>query len=137
MLNDKSGIGDFDMPLIFDPEQNGLAKVLRDYQQEALKCVWKNGEKGQTSREVHEYVNGIIEGSISRASIINFLKAKADEGILDYEMHPGKGGMRPIYTPRMNESEFKIHVAQTIITSLVKDFPEETRTALSQLSLLK
>jgi len=37
----------------------------------------------------------------------------------------------------MNESEFKIHVAQTVIASLVKDFPEETRTALSQLSLLK
>ena len=125
------------MTLIFNPEKKGLAKILLNYQQEALNSIWKNGEKGQTSRQTHEYVNGKIEGSISRASIINFLKAKADEGILDYEMHPGKGGMRPIYTPRMNESEFKIHVAQTIITSLVKDFPEETRTALSQLSLLK
>ncbi len=125
------------MTLIFNHEKKGLAKILLNYQQEALNSIWKNGEKGQTSRQTHEYVSGKIEGSISRASIINFLKAKADEGILDYEMHPGKGGMRPIYTPRMNESEFKIHVAQTVIASLVKDFPEETRTALSQLSLLK
>jgi predicted transcriptional regulator len=123
------------MTLIFNPANDGLSKIFRDYQQEALKSLWKNGEKGQTSRQTHEYVNGKIEGSISRASIINFLKVMADEGILDYEMHPGKGGMRPIYTPRMNESEFKIHVAQTIIASLVKDFPEETRTALSQLSM--
>ena len=122
---------------MFNHEKKGLAKILLNYQQEALNSIWKNGEKGQTSRQTHEYVNGKIEGSISRASIINFLKVMADEGILDYEMHPGKGGMRPIYTPRMNESEFKIHVAQTIIASLVKDFPEETRTALSQLSLLK
>ena len=123
------------MTLKFDPEKNGLAKILRDYQQEALNSVWKNSEKGRTSRDVYEYVNGKIDGSISRASIINFLKVMADEGVLDYEMHPGKGGMRPIYTPRMNESEFKIHVAQTIIASLLKDFPEETKTAISQLIL--
>ena len=122
---------------MFNHEKKGLAKILLNYQQEALNSIWKNGEKGQTSRQTYEYVNGKIDGSISRASIINFLKVMADEGILDYEMHPGKGGMRPIYTPRMNESEFKIHVAQTVIASLVKDFPEETRTALSQLSLLK
>ncbi len=123
------------MTLIFNPEKKGLTKILRDYQQEALKSLWKNSEKGLTSREVHEYVSRKIDGSISRASIINFLKVMADEGVLDYEMHPGKGGMRPIYTPRMNESEFKIHVAQTIIASLVKDFPEETKIAFSQLSM--
>ena len=134
---DKSGIGDFEMTLKFDPEQNGLSKILRDYQIEALKSIWKNGEKGQTSRQTYEYVNGRIDGSISRASIINFLKVMADEGILDYEEHLGRGGMHRVYTPRLNESEFKIHVAQTVIASLVKDFPEETRTALSQLSLLK
>ncbi len=128
------GIGDFELTLIFNPEKKGLAKILLHYQQEALNSIWRNSEKGQTSREVHEYVNGKIDGSISRASIINFLKDMADEGVLDYEMHPGKGGMRPIYTPRMNESEFKTHVAQTIIASLLKDFPEETKTVINQLT---
>jgi predicted transcriptional regulator len=125
------------LTLIFNPEKKGLAKILLNYQLEALNSIWRNSEKGQTSREVHEYVSGKIDGLISRASIINFLKVKADEGILDYEIHPGRGGMRSIYTPRMNKSEFKTYLAQTIIASLVKDFPEETRTALSQLSLLK
>ena len=125
------------MTLILNPEKKGLNKILQNYQIEALNNLWKNGEKGQTSRQTHEYVKGRIDGSISRASIINFLKVMADEGVLGFEQHPGKGGMHRVYTPRLNESEFKIHVAQTVIASLVKDFPEETRTALSQLSLLK
>ena len=112
-----------------------MAKVLRDYQLEALNHLWKNGENGQNTRQTYEYVNGKIEGSISRASIINFLKAMADEGVIEYTERGGKGGMHRVYTPRLNESEFKIYVAQTMISSLVKDFPEETRTALSQLSL--
>jgi predicted transcriptional regulator len=122
------------MTLIFNPEKNGLAKVLLDYQQQALKSVWKNGEKGQTSREVHEYVNGKIEGSISRASIINFLKAMADEGVLNYTERTGKGGYHRVYTAQMNESEFKTYVAQTVIASLLKDFPEQTKTAINQLT---
>jgi predicted transcriptional regulator len=134
VLHDESGIGDFDMPLIFNPEQNGLAKVLRDYQQEALKSVWKNSEKGLTSREVYDYVNGKIEGSISRASIINFLAAMADEGVLNYTERTGKGGYHRVYKAQLNESEFKTYVAQTMIASLLKDFPEETNTAISQLT---
>jgi predicted transcriptional regulator len=129
-----SGIGDFELTLKFDPEKKGLGKILRNYQAEALKSLWKNSEKGLTSREVHEYVNGKIDNSISRASIINFLKVMADDRVLDYETRPGKGGMRPIYTPRMNESEFKTYIAQTMIASLLEDFPEETKTAISQLT---
>jgi predicted transcriptional regulator len=131
---DKSGMSDFELTLKFDPEKKGLAKILRNYQAEALKSLWKNSEKGLTSREVHEYVNGKIDSSISRASIINFLKLMADERVLDYETRPGKGGMRPIYTPRLNESEFKTYIAQAMIASLLKDFPEETKTAISQLT---
>jgi predicted transcriptional regulator len=123
------------MTLKFDPENDGLAKVLRDYQQEALKSVWKNGENGLTSREVHKYVNGTIDDSISRASIINFLKAMADEGVLNYTERTGKGGYHRVYTTRLNESEFKQYVAQTMIASLLKDFPEETKTVISQLSV--
>jgi predicted transcriptional regulator len=134
VLNDESGIGDFDMPLIFNPEKEGLAKVLRDYQQEALKSVWKNGEKGQTSREVHEYVSGKIDGSISRATIINFLAAMADETVLNYMERSGKGGYHRVYTARLNESEFKTYIAQTVIASLLKDYPEETKAVISQLS---
>ena len=122
------------MTLIFNPEKKGLTKILRDYQQEALKSVWKNSEKGLATGEVHEYVSRKIDGSISRASIINFLKAMADEGVLNFKERTGKGGHHRVYTPRLNESEFKTYVAQTMIASLLKGFPEETKTAISQLT---
>ena len=123
------------MTLIFNPEKKGLTKILRNYQQEALKSLWKNSEKGLAPSEVHEYVSRKIDGSISRASIINFLKAMADEGVLNFKERTGKGGHHRVYTPRLNESEFKTYVAQTMIASLLKDFPEETKTAISQLTL--
>ena len=127
-------IGDFETTLIFNPSNDGLSKLFRDYQQEALKSLWQNGEKGLNTREVHEYANGKADSSISRASIINFLKAMADEGVLNYTERTGKGGYHRVYTPRLNESEFKTYVAQTIIASLLKDFPEETKTAINQLT---
>ncbi len=122
------------MPLIFNPEKKGLTKILRNYQVEALKSLWKNSEKGLTSREVHEYVSRKIDGSISRASIINFLKAMVDEGVLNFKERTGRGGYHRVYTPRLNASEFKTYVAQTMIASLLKGFPEETKTAISQLT---
>ena len=122
------------MTLIFNPEKKGLTKILRNYQVEALKSLWKNSEKGLTSREVHEYVSRKIDGSISRASIINFLKAMVDEGVLNFKERTGRGGYHRVYTPRLNASEFKTYVAQTMIASLLKGFPEETKTAISQLT---
>ena len=122
------------MTLIFNPANDGLSKVFRDYQQEALRGVWKNSEKGVNSRGVYEYVNGKIDDSISRASIINFLNAMVDEGVLNYTERTGKGGYHRVYTPQLNESEFKQYVAQTMISSLLKDFPEETKAVISQLN---
>lgn len=85
------------MTLIFNPANDGLSKVFRGYQQEALKSVWKNSEKGLISREVHKYVNDKLDGSISRASIIIFLNAMVDEGVLNYTERTGKGGYQSLY----------------------------------------
>ena len=84
------------MPLVLDPKQAGLEKVLRDYQIEALKLIWAHNGDGMTSREVYEATNNRLgQGkSVSRASIINFLNAMCDEDILDYEEETCKGGMR-------------------------------------------
>jgi len=130
--------GDMDMTLTFDPAGEGLAKVLRDYQIEALKLVWKKGEDGVNSREVYQQANEALRGirTISRASIINFLNAIVDEGVLNYKEETGKGGYRRIYSPKLDESGFKKHIAKMIITSLLKDFPEETNETLKELNLI-
>ena len=36
-------------------------------------------------------------------------------------------------SPAMNESEFKQHIARTILESLMRDFPEETAEAVKKI----
>lgn len=130
--------GDMDMTLAFDPAGEGLAKVLRDYQIEALKLVWNNGEEGVNSREAWQHANKELVGirTISRASIINFLEAMVDEGVLNYKEETCQGGYRRIYSPKLDESGFKKHIAKTVVQSLMKDFPEETNETLKELRLI-
>jgi len=120
------------MPIVIDPSKDGLEKVLRDYQIEALSHVWKHDGVGLTSREVYEAVNESLDGgrSVSRASIINFLNAMCDEGVLDFEEETCKGGMRRRYRKGMDEPAFKKYVASTVLRSLMKDFPEQTLEAI-------
>ncbi|MBW1857582.1 MAG: hypothetical protein JRI42_04805 [Deltaproteobacteria bacterium] len=122
------------MPLVVDPSKNGFEKVLRDYQIEALKMVWNNGETGVTSREVYQYVNKALKGvkTISRASIINFLNSMCDEKVLNYVEETCKGGMRRKYSTGLDEDEFKKYIAKTVVESLLKDFPDETMAILKE-----
>ncbi len=119
------------MTLIFNPYNDGLAKVFKDWQEEAVKFVWEVGDQGAISREVWLKVNERLVGkTISRASIINFLNAMVDEGILDYDDRTGKGGYHRAYRPKLDEPAFKKHVAQIMISSLMKDYPKETREVI-------
>ncbi|RJS88725.1 hypothetical protein DRO56_03635 [Candidatus Bathyarchaeota archaeon] len=116
------------VPMAFDPNKHGLEKVLRDYQVEALRVVWEKSEEGVTSRDVWKHVNKALEGvkTISRASIINFLNAMCDEGVLTYKEETCKGGMRRKYFPKLSETGFKKKIAKDVIVSLLEDFPEQT-----------
>jgi len=119
---------------MFDPRGDGLLKVLRDYQEEALRFVWKS-DAGVTSRETWNHVNEAFEGkkTISRASIINFLNGMVDEGVLNYVERSGKGGYHRVYIPKLDESGFKTALVESIISSLLRDFPEETNEVLKRL----
>jgi hypothetical protein len=120
------------MTLKFDPSSGGLSKVLKDYQEEAIRYVWDKGEDGVISREAWQHVNKRFNGdkTISRASIINFLNDMVDEGVLDYDEQTGKGGYHRVYKPKLDESAFKKYLAITVLESLMKDFPHETREAI-------
>ena len=121
------------MTLTIRTGEAGLSMFFRDYQQIALQCLWE-ADSGKSSREVWEYVNKNLEiGSISRASIINFLNRMVDQGILDYRTATGKGGHHRIYYPIMDEKAYKKHLLKTVVESLSRDFPEETKEALNEL----
>ena len=120
------------MTLVIDPSRNGLEKVLRDYQIEAMKLIWAHNGEGMTSREVYDATNVKLGGgkSVSRASIINFLNAMCDEGVLDFEEETCKGGMRRKYKKGLDEKGFKKYIAAEVISSMMNDFPNETVAAI-------
>ncbi len=97
--------------LTIDLSQDGLALVFKDYQAVIMQNLWKEGI-GHSSRDA--WVKAIevmrrdknIRDSISRASVINFMNAMVDEGILGYHEITGKGGHRRIYKANMTEKEF-------------------------------
>ena len=72
--------------------------------------------------------------TISCASIINFLERMRCMGVLSGKEVTGKGGHYWIYSYAMSESEFKRFIASTILSCLMRDFPEETKKALTRLS---
>jgi len=94
------------MPLKIDTAEEGLRMILKDYQEAALRYLWRLDGEGASSREVWEQVNkDLPDGqSISRASIINFLNAMVDDGALNYIETTGKGGHRRIYSMRYDEA---------------------------------
>jgi predicted transcriptional regulator len=122
------------MTLTIDTANDGLAMVLKDYQEVALYYLWRIDGKGASSRDVWMQVNDDLAGkrTISRASIINFLNSMVDEGVLNYKEITGKGGHRRIYSAKYNEAEFKEYVAKVVLKNLLRDFPDETRKVLSE-----
>ena len=70
-------------------------------------------------------------GTISRASVINFLEDMREAGVLKGVERTGKGGHHWVYSPTMDEAEFKEFIAKTILGNLMRDFPEETRKAVT------
>jgi hypothetical protein len=117
----------------YDASEKGLRAVLKDYQEIALRAIWATPE-GLGSRAVWDRVNAELKpGTISRASVINFLEEMRETGVLKGVERMGKGGHHWIYSPAMDESEFKQHIARTILKSLLRDFPEETAEAVKKI----
>jgi len=117
----------------FDTGETGLRAVLKDYQEIALRVIWASPE-GLGSSAVWDRVNAELKGeTISRASIINFLESMREAGVLKGDEKTGKGGHRWVYSPSMDEQQYKQYIAKTILESLLRDFPKETTEALSSL----
>jgi predicted transcriptional regulator len=121
------------MAFVFDPSEQGLRKVMRDYQELALRYLWDEKRDGATSKMVWDHVNDNLGGrTISRASVIFFLDRIVEEGVLGYRDESGKGGYHRVYTPRMSELEYRKYLVRTIVESMKRDFPGETEEVLRE-----
>jgi len=54
-------------------------------------------------------------------------------GVLDAHDRTGKGGHQFVYRMGMNEEQFKRFIVKTLLENLMRDFPEETRKAVSEI----
>jgi len=103
------------MDLNVDLSETGLAMFFKPYQIISLDLLW-NTEETLSSRQVWEQANVQLPGTISRASIINFLNASVENGLLDYVEITGKGGYRRLYSSKLSKPE-----ATTYLTEKVKE----------------
>jgi len=119
----------------FNPAETGLRKTLREYEEIALRHIWSLGDDGAGSGKAWEHVNEeLSEGkSISRASIIGYLNRMVDEGVLGYRDATGKGGHHRIYITKLDESGYMKYIVRTLLESVAKDFPKETKEILQAL----
>jgi hypothetical protein len=116
----------------YDPSQTSLSAVLKDWQIKSMQVVWGSPE-GANSRTVWVETNkALTPETISRASIINFLNDMKELGVLEGDDRTGKGGHHWIYRAAMNEAAFKRFVAETLLKSLMRDFPVEAKAALDK-----
>ena len=119
----------------FVHEKEGLGKTLKEYEEVGLRYVWSIGEEGVASGKVWAITNERLgsDKTISRASVIFFLNRMVDQGVLDYSTATGKGGHHRVYRPKLDERAYKKHLLKTIVESLMRDFPDETKEALEEL----
>lgn len=104
----------------------GFGLVLKGYQEIAVKYLW-DSKVGRSSRDVWVAVNdrlGVVDlksrSAISRASIINFLNAMCEEGILGYTEKTGKGGHRRIYSAALDQEGFWRLIAKVTKEKMTK-----------------
>ena len=121
--------------IAYDTSEIGLQAVLKNWEIEALRTLWRDS-KGLNSRLVWIETNRALKtGTISRASIINFLEDLRKMGVLSGIEETGKGGYHWVYRPALNEAEFKSFIAEKLISNIKKSFPEETKIVLKSLGL--
>ena len=118
----------------FDPSKPGLRKTLRAYEELTLRHIWSVGEEGATSGSTWKTVNIQLgpDKSISRASVIFALNRFVDQGVLGWRDATGKGGHHKIYYPLMDEVGFLSYLLKTMVESMMRDFPEQTREVLEE-----
>ena len=78
-----------------DINKKGVDALFKPYEIKALQVLLENDTAFTENLEIWEKVNEYLdEGSISRASIINYMKALKERGYVEAMRTTGKGGKR-------------------------------------------
>ena len=101
------------MDLVMDLTKTGLDMFFKPYQVKSLNFLWDT-QNPRSSRQVWNHVNNEMAEGISRASIINFLNASVENGLLNYVETTGKGGYRRLYSSIRSRSETSIFLSEKV-----------------------
>ena len=101
------------MDLTLDLSETGFAMFFRPYQNATFELLWSS-DGYLSSREVWKEVNVVLPGTISRASIINFLNASVENGFLDFKETTGKGGYRRLYSSKLSKEETTRYLSKIV-----------------------
>ena len=118
-----------------DTQKNGLSAIFKDWQV-PLVLELLNG-KPMISREAWKFLENHDvratqkkRGTVSQASVINFLNSLVDHGLLDYTLETGKGGHRRIYRMVLTREAFAYKIMSAFVEKLREAFPTESRAYL-------
>ena len=87
-----------------DLRKKGFNMFFKPYQLASIDLLIEHPE-GLTSRQTWEKTNKTILGTISRASVINFLNDLVDLELIEYKETTGKGGIRRVYWLHKSKEE--------------------------------
>ena len=96
-----------------DLTKTGLDMFFKPYQVKSLNFLWDNPNP-QSSRHVWDHVNNEMAEGISRSSIINFLNASFENGLLNYVETTGKGGYRRLYSSKLSRPETLVFLSEKV-----------------------
>jgi Fe2+ or Zn2+ uptake regulation protein len=114
-------LGDKDLWKI-DTTETGISVVMNEYQYAIIKHVLEY-KKNITTGNVHAQLEH--EGiKVSRASVINYCKLLADNGIITFTEESGKGGYHRVYAAKLSFEEIIKHMTNSILNSLLNAFPK-------------
>lgn len=119
LRTDKSGL-----MAVFKAWQVPLIEQLLEGQPMNSREAWQFLEENDVKTGKKEY------GTVSRASVINFLNDLVDQALLTFSLETGKGGHRRIYRMVLTREAFAYTIMGAFVEKLREVFPRESRAFL-------
>lgn len=105
-----------------DTTKTGIEAVLKPYQYGIITHILDIKE-GITSYEMHAQLE--FQGyTVSRASVINYLKKLAEFGIIGRKEETGKGGYHGVYSAKLTFEEILTQIVTSAMDTLLAAFPD-------------
>ena len=92
--------------------------ILSPLEQDVLKMLWPN--KKMKVREIYTLLKPNRKVALSSVAVI--LDRLHEKKVVERDMQTGRGGIRYIYFPKKNKSEFEKSVIEDAVNTLISKF---------------